>query len=187
MLRTLPEMKVFCPADAMQVRAGLRASLAQDAPVYMRIGKKNEPLIHDEVPNLELGRAIALRAGSDACLVVTGVMVPSALAAAEQLAERGVSVHVENFHTVKPLDTERLSELSERFPVMAVIEEHGRIGGLYGAIAEWYAGQANRAMRVLAFGSEDRFLHEIGTQDFARQHYGMSVTDIIDGVAAALP
>src|ERR1700760_4170007 len=49
-LRALPGMSVVCPGDAHEVRAALRAAVAHDGPVYIRMGKKNEPLVHQDVP-----------------------------------------------------------------------------------------------------------------------------------------
>ena len=44
-------------------------------------------------------------------------------------------MRVEEFHSVKPIDTKRLDELAVNFPQVFILEEHGRIGGLFGAIA----------------------------------------------------
>src|SRR5262245_50146263 len=46
LLRSLPNMKVVCPADAHEVRAAMRAAMHQDGPVYIRLGKKGEPNVH---------------------------------------------------------------------------------------------------------------------------------------------
>ena len=45
-LRSIPNMVVICPGDAFEVRAALRASMQQDRPVYIRMGKKGEPVVH---------------------------------------------------------------------------------------------------------------------------------------------
>ncbi len=182
-LRALPNMMVFCPADPVELRLGLRAALKQDRPVYMRIGKKGEPVLHKEEPPLELGKALTLRDGTDVCLIGTGNIMPVLLAAASELAAKGISARVENFHTVKPLDSHRLKILFERFPLIAVAEEHSKIGGLYGAIAEWRAARADCSGRLINFGVEDLFMHEIGTQDYARQKFGLSAGNIAGTVS----
>ena len=51
-LRALPGMTVHRPADAHEVRGALRAALAHDGPVYIRMGKKGEPLVHEREPEL---------------------------------------------------------------------------------------------------------------------------------------
>ena len=186
LLRTLPGMTVIAPCDEIELRLGLRAALLQDGPVYMRIGKKGEPVIYEQEPEFRLGKAITVRDGANVCLISAGSIMPAVLGAADLLAGRGLSARVESFHTIKPLDTDRLSELFERYPLIAVIEEHGRIGGLGGSIAEWLAlGDAKRA-RMLHFGTDDAFMHEVGSQDYARGKFGLTADNIAEKVSARL-
>jgi transketolase len=185
-LRTLPDMTVLAPADATELRLALREALAQDGPVYMRIGKKGEPSVHTGEPELRLGRAITLQPGTDTCLVTTGTIAPVVLGAAKLLGNEGVSARVESFHTVKPLDEARLAELFGKYAVVAVAEEHGRIGGLGGAIAEWLAAQRGLRGRMLSFGTADAFMHEVGSQDYARRKFGLTAENIAAQVCAAL-
>ena len=182
-LRTLPDMVVLCPADVAEMRLGLRAALAQDRPVYMRIGKKGEPAVHPGFPDFALGKAITVRDGADLCLIGTGNMVATLVKAAELLAARGVSARVESFHTVKPLDGERLAELFGRYATVAVVEEHSVVGGLGGAVAEWLAGQGGAPARLLRFGVPDAFIHTVGSQDDMRRRFGLTPQAIADAVA----
>ena len=177
-LRTLPEMTVLAPADSLELRTGLRAALKHHGPVYMRIGKKGEPQIHAREPEFQLGRALTIQDGTDVCLLATGVMLATAVQAAKLLAEQRISARVESFPTVKPLDTARLAELFGRYGVVAVIEEHGRIGGLGGAIAEWLATQDAPRARLLCFGTADEFMHEVGTTEYARKRFGLTADNI---------
>ncbi|MFM9970254.1 MAG: transketolase family protein [Burkholderiales bacterium] len=177
-LRTLPGMTVFAPCDEVELRLGLRAALAQNGPVYMRIGKKGEPILHKTPPEFKFGKSITLRQGSDVCLIGTGNIVAVTLAAADILAREGVSARVESFHTIKPLDTARLAEVFAAFPVVAVAEEHSKLAGLGGSIAEWRATQENTRARMIAFGAEDVFMHEVGSQEFARAKFGLTAENI---------
>ena len=186
-LRTLPGMTVFAPCDEVELRLGLRAALAQDGPLYMRIGKKGEPVIHPTPPaGFALGKAITLRPGRDACLIAAGTLMPAVLAAADALENAGVSTRVESFHTIKPLDGAKLAEVFRSARLVAVVEEHGLAGGLGGAIAEWRAAQDGSLARMLAFGTADEFMHEIGTQDYARRRFGLTADNIAGRVLGAL-
>jgi transketolase len=185
-LRALPGMTVLAPADAHELRACLRAALRHDGPVYMRIGKKGEPAVHAGEVDVRIGRAITVRQGSHACVIGTGVMVSVAMNAAEQLAAQGMSVRVESFHTVKPLDTLTLRQLFETYPLVAVVEEHSRIGGLGGAIAEWRAREDAGSGRLLTCGTGDRFLHETGSTGYARRQFGLTAERIAEQVRAHL-
>lgn len=177
-LRALPEMTVMAPGDALELRAALRAALKHDGPVYIRIGKKGEPDIHSTEPNLKIGKAITLREGTDTCLIGTGVLTAIALDAAKLLGEQGISARVESFHTIKPLDVARLLEVFSTAPVVATIEEHSKIGGLGGAVSEWFAMQQRPLGQLICFGTEDEFMHEIGSTDYARRKYGLTAENI---------
>jgi transketolase len=185
-LRTLPGMTVLAPADANELRAALRAALKVNGPVYMRIGKKGEPQMHKDVPDLKIGKSITMRKGNDVCLIGTGVMLAVIMDAAKLLQTHGLEARVESFHTIKPLDTSTLSDVFVKYPVVAVAEEHGRIGGLGGSIAEWLAAQAPMRARLLQFGTSDEFMHEIGSQQYARQRFGLTAENIAAQVTAKL-
>lgn len=183
-LRTLPEMTVMAPGDSLELRAALQAALRHDGPVYMRIGKKGEPQIHSQISKLEIGRALTIQDGKDVCLVSTGVMLSVVMDAAKRLAEQKISARVESFPTVKPLDVRRLAEIFGQYPVVAVAEEHGRIGGLAGAVAEWLAAQDKPRAKLLSFGTADEFMHEVGTTEYARRKWGLTAENIAREVAA---
>lgn len=185
-LRTLPNMTVIAPGDAVELRLALRAALKLDGPAYMRIGKKGEPAIHTREPEFTIGKSITVQQGTDVCLISTGVMLPVVVQAAKLLAAQGVSARVESFHTVKPLDEQTLKEVFNGYPLVAVAEEHSRIGGLGGGIAEWLATQENARAKLIAFGTDDAFMHEVGSTNYARQKFGLTADNIAKRVEARL-
>ncbi len=186
-LRVIPGMTVLCPGDPVEVRLALRAALAQEGPVYIRMGKKGEPVVHRQPPDFRIGKAIPLREGTDVCILATGTILPEALRAAESLAAEGVSAAVASFHTVKPLDAEYLKTVFGGFPLVATVEEHSAMGGLGGAVAEWLTEQpTGRRARLLRIGTRDEFLHASGELEFAREHFGLSAHALTGRIQAAL-
>lgn len=181
-LRALPNMTVVCPGDPWEVRSALRAALAHDGPVYVRIGKKGEPAVHDCAPQLTIGKGMVLRDGSEVCLLGTGVLLPAALEAANRLEKQGVSTRVVSFHTVKPLDEMLLAEAFARFSVVATVEEHSILGGLGGSVAEWLADRPPQKARLLRIGTADRFMYESGGTAFARKFFHLTPESIADRV-----
>jgi transketolase len=178
LLRALPNMSVVCPGDAVEVRLALRSALRHDGPVYLRLGKKGEPLVHQAEPAFQIGKGILVRPGTDVCLLSTGNMLPVAVQAGEELGRKGISAQVVSFHTVKPLDEALLSEAFERFRVVAAIEEHSVLGGLGGSIAEWLSERPGAKARLCRIGSADSFIHESGDQDYARGRLGLTAEAI---------
>lgn len=184
-LRTLPNMRVLAPCDSIELRLALRAVLKEDGPVYIRIGKKGEPAIHASEPDFRIGRGIVVRPGTEVGLVAAGTIMPEVLGAADRLAALGVSAEVVSFHSIKPLDTAYLDDACGRFTLLATVEEHGCIGGLGSAVAEHLAPR-RAAPPQLLFGSADEFMHEVGTQEYARRKFGLTAENISATVLQAL-
>ena len=184
-LRTLPGMRVMAPCDVTELCHVLRAALQQAHPVYIRIGKKGEPVIHEQIPQFEIGKSIVLREGADVALLGAGTVMPEILKAAALLKEKNISAEVVSFHTIKPLDIDYLQLASKRCKLLVSIEEHGLIGGFGGAVAEWCARESHRTP-LLSIGTPDEFMHEIGSQEYARAKYGLFAENIAAKVAARM-
>jgi transketolase len=186
-LRSIPNMVVMCPGDAWEVRAALRAILRQDRPVYMRMGKKGEPVVHKGMPpGFAIGRSLTVTDGKDVCLLSTGNMLPEVIEAAHKLKEKGISARVDSFHTVKPLDGSCLEEAFSRYKLVATIEEHSLIGGLGSAVAEWVVDHAITPRCFLRFGTPDAFFKWSGEQEYARERLGLTGHQIADRILQAL-
>lgn len=186
-LRVLPGMTVLAPCESRDLRELLRAALNQEGPVYIRIGKKDEPKVYPEImPPIEIGRATRIREGGDVCLIATGTIMGEVVRAAQLMEERGVSVRIESFHTVKPLDTKCLADSFSQCRLVAVIEEHSRLGGLASSIAEWRVEQRGKLADMMGFGVPDEFLHEVGTQAYARRKFGLTAENISSKLIANL-
>jgi transketolase len=184
-MRVLPNMTVLAPADEVELRLCLREALKINGPVYMRIGKKGEQVVPKKEHKFAIGRSSKVQDGDDVCLIVAGTLLPTVMIAAEALSEMGISARVESFHTVKPMDEITIREVFGKCKVVAVIEEHSRIGGLGGAVSEWVALQVDSRARLVTFGTDDCFLHEVGTQNYAREKYGLTAPNIISKVSRA--
>jgi transketolase len=185
-LRVLPNITVLAPADEVELRQCMRAALKLKGPVYIRIGKKGEEIIPKPDESFAIGRSITVREGRDVCLIGTGTIMPEVLKAAQLLDQQGVSARVESCHTIKPLDLNMLAEVSGKFQLLAVVEEHSKIGGLGGSVAEWLVSQSTYKSRLLGFGTDDEFMHEVGTQEYARAKYGLTAENIASKVKIAL-
>ena len=177
---------MLAPADEVELRQCLRAALKLNGPVYIRIGKKGEQIIPKLDDAFEIGRSITVKEGSDVCLIGTGTIMPELLKAAEIMATQSVSARVESCHTVKPLDVAMLGDVISKYSLIAVVEEHSRIGGLGGGVAEWLVAQDENRPRLLAFGTDDKFLHEVGSQEYARKRNGLTADNIALKVLQAL-
>ena len=186
-MRSLPNMTVICPGDAVETRCALRAALHQGGPAYLRLGKKNEPIVHATPPEFVLGKGISLNEGQDACLLSVGTLLPLAVEAAQMLSSQGIATEVVSLHTVKPLDTDLLQRIFSTKKVVAVLEEHVPSGGAWSAVAEWLSMQQapNAMARLVRCGAKDMFYTQGGNAAWAQQRSGLTVSDVCSTIASA--
>ena len=179
--RALPNITILAPSDSVELKKCLNEALKLNSPVYIRIGKKGEEILTNESTPFMIGKSVNFKKGGKVCLIATGTIMSEALKAAELLENKGISTCVEGFHTIKPIDKKSLKRLFSLFDVISVIEEHSSIGGLFGAISEWITLEDNMFnSKVLSFGTKDEFMHEVGTQQYARKLNGIDALNIFN-------
>ena len=106
-LAHVPGLKVVCPATVADAYGLMRAAIDDPDPVifiehkalYARSGDLAAPPA--AVP---IGRAAVARPGQDLTIVTWGAALHEALAAAQQLAERGIEAEVIDLRSLQPWD-----------------------------------------------------------------------------------
>jgi transketolase len=186
MLRSLPNMNILCPGDAMEVHGCIRAAFAHDGPSYIRLGKKGEPVIHDEIPDLTIGQPLTIREGKDVTILSVGTMLPTAVEASDLLSKSGFEAGVTSFHTVKPLNTDTLAKAFNSSRLVVTLEEHSLIGGLGSAVAEWIVDQGGNTTGLLRIGTPDKFFSEAGEQEYARERLGLDPESVAGAITARI-
>ena len=156
LMRVIPGMTVISPADDVETKAAVRAACEMNGPVYLRTGRAGVPVINDNPDyRFEIGKGIQLKEGGDVSIVATGLMVNSALEAAELLAADGIKADVINIHTIKPIDKDILVKTAQKTGKVFTAEEHSVIGGLGAAVCEVLAEEC--PTKVYRIGVNDVF------------------------------
>ena len=155
LMRTIPGMTVINPCDDVEARAAVKAAYEIDGPVYLRFGRLAAPVLNKEDYKFEVGKGVTMREGKDLTIVATGLMVSSALEAAEKLSHDGIEATVINIHTIKPLDEELIVESAKATGKVVTVEEHSVIGGLGSAVCDCLSAKA--PTKVLKIGVNDTY------------------------------
>ena len=172
-LRALPGVTVFTPGDPEEVEAIVPVMLKTPGTCYLRLGRGGEPTLHDgPVTCWEVPKALTLREGKDVAILSAGGILTQTLSAAKMLEEKGVSAEVVSFPCIKPIDREKLVELSRRFRHIVTVEEHSVVGGFGSAVCEVIA-ETGAPCRVHRIGMEDVYSCIVGTQQYLRAEYQM--------------
>lgn len=183
-LRTIPRMTIVAPADEAEMGRLMPETVDYRGPIYIRLGKGNEPILTtDEIP-FQIGKAIPMREGTDALIITTGVTLKAALDAAANLSKQGLEAAVLHVHTVKPLDSDAILKYAADVPVIVTIEEHTLMGGLGSAVAELVAeANFNPAKRFKRIGIPDVFPEQYGSQESLMALYGITAEKLAAAVA----
>ena len=156
LMRSIPNMTIVNPADAVEARAAIKAALDYEGPMYIRLGRLAVPVYNDPATyEFKLGKGICLKEGSDVTIIATGLMVDMANTAAKMLSDEGISARVINIHTIKPLDKDIILKAASETGALVVAEEHNIIGGLGSAVAETVCESC--PVPVLRVGTNDVF------------------------------
>lgn len=151
LMRSIPGITIFSPADALETVKAFDAALALDGPCYIRLTGSDRQLVYKEDYKYNLTKANLLKEGKDVVLLSTGSMVASSLAVASELEEiLHVNVGCVDLHCISPFDNGLLISLKEA-KLIVTIEEHAVNGGLGSVVCE-FAGEQTGFPPILKIG-----------------------------------
>lgn len=181
-LRSIPGIVIFEPADPVQLRAAMPVLNDYDGAVYVRLFRKELPAVFSEDYQFDLFRADVLKEGKDLSVFATGFQLKDALEAADILAADGIDAEVINIHTIKPIDRETVIASARKTGAVLTVENHNVIGGLHSAVLE---ALAREKIPACAVGVQDRF-GEVGMLPYLRKAIGLTVENIVSTAKEAV-
>lgn len=184
-MKALPNMKIICPADHLEVEAATLSISQEVGPFYLRLGKKGEKNIHRTIQNFKIGKAITVRKGKDITIIATGNMLEAAIEVANLLASQYLEVQVLSVHTVKPLDNEAILNAAAETKAIFTIEEHFYEGGLGASVAEVLSEQKHTCL-FKRFAVKNEVFKICGTQEYLRELNGLTVPQIEQKIKESL-
>jgi len=174
-MRALPNVAIYSPADHVAAAALFDPCLANTGPKYLRLDAQVLPVVYEsEPPDLEHGFNVHRQDGK-VCLVATGYMLHTALKAADQFAASGRPLGVIDLFDLSGFDARALSQRLARYAGIVTLEEgfRGR-GGLDAMMFDLHARQRPGA-RMLNIGVEGDYRFELGTRDQLHEQVGIGL------------
>jgi len=157
-LRVLPNMTIMAPGDEHDLKQMLDLALTHDGPCAIRYPKAALPEVTGKRQVVALGQSELLRQGADGAILCAGGLLSHGLAAADQLAERGLELTVLNARFIKPLDTEVILETLRTSPFVVTLEEAALAGGFGSAVVEAAADAGADARHLCRLGIPDSYV-----------------------------
>jgi transketolase len=182
-LRAVLDSVVLYPGDANQTVRLLDAMREHRGISYMRTTRGATPVIYGPDESFEIGGSRTVREGSGITLIGAGITLHACLAAAEQLAGKGVEARVIDLYSVKPVDSEAILRAASETPALITVEDHWPEGGIgetvAGVLAE--SGSATPLRKLAVRGRPGS-----GPPDELLAAAGIDAAAIVDAAQAAL-
>lgn len=175
-MRTMPNLKIFNPADATSTAACARLCHQSDGPSYVRIEKG---LLHGlYAPDHNFSPGLSqLREGADALIISTGYLTQTAVKVSAELQAQGVDCGVLDLYRIKPLNTGALLTQLRKAKRIIIMEEQTPIGGIGSLVCE-LLGEHGLAVPVRRYHLPDAPCYRYGSREWLHQEFGLDVTTV---------
>ena len=135
--RAVLDSVVLYPSDANQAVALLDAMRGHRGISYMRTTRGATSVIYGANESFEIGGSATVRSddADDVTLIAAGITLHESLAAAEELAGRGIAARVIDLYSVKPVDAEAILAAARETKALITVEDHWAEGGIGETVA----------------------------------------------------
>lgn len=131
-MRGIPNVNVFAPADEDDLVKMLPIIWQAKGPAYTRINARKTTYVHQP---FEWGKAEIIAVGADVTILTYGLLFEQALIAIQILEAEGLSAGLINMRSLKPVDEQAILTAAASGTVVT-LEDHFVTGGLYSIVAE---------------------------------------------------
>jgi transketolase len=181
-LRALPNIRIYSPCDAEELKACFAECIEYDGPSYIRVGKADRPVVH-QLQRTSTEPCFTFKPDVvklPLCLVASGSMV----SVAHKLAIH-FGVHCVSIPRLKPFPDSSVRLLSA-FKYLVTFEEHSRFGGMTSSIADVFCQVGEPLPRVYAYTLKDKFSEHCGSHQYALSEHGLSDEQLIASLRALI-
>lgn len=181
LMRSMPNMTVLAPCDAIETRKATLSAAFNGKPTYIRFAREKTPVMTTDETPFEIGKAEIFWQSKNpiVAIVACGPLVYEAFLAAKELEESGMDSLVLNCHTIKPIDQQAVVSVARKCGAIVTVEEHQIDGGLGSAVVEVLA--RNWPVPVEFIGMPNCF-GESGQPNELLEKYGMKAKNIVEAV-----
>ena len=171
-LRALPNMRIFCPCDSVELKACVEEAIKLPLPAYIRIGKKGEKQIHTSLEQHSIIRPSKIFTGSKIAVLCCGTLMEETIEAIKLANEQDIFPSLYSSPVVKPLNENFIHEINGNYDTLIAIEEHSKIGGFGEALSSLITKNQYK-IKLISIGVEDVFIKDLGSQEYVRKKQGL--------------
>ena len=171
LLNNLPKIKIFSPSDNNDLKEHLRYSLNSKnlSTTYIRIGKKNEPLIKKFKSKINQINYVS-KNFSDLVLIFTGPLSEPINEAHEKLKSHKVKIDIINLHQIKPI-TKSMIKVLAKYKYIYTLEEHFPSTGIKSILS---SNLSDKKIVIKSINNKNEFVSQLGSRNYVRNKFGIS-------------
>ena len=171
-MRSIPEVMVFDPADGVQLHWLIKKLPSLQGVHYIRSTRKYLPTIYQKGSSFSIGKGNIIKEGKDILVISAGQLLYDTLITANELEGEGIGLEVIDMFTLKPLDIELIERELQGKKAVITFENHNVINGLGSAVAEVMA-EKGAAIPLRRIGVVEAF-GQVGTVEYLQNAYGLT-------------
>ena len=179
LMRGLPNMSVFVPADCNECAQIIKYASEHKGPMYIRVPRSNVCDVYEENYKFDFNKAQVLQDGTDVTIFTNGETVAEAIEAVNELTKDGYSIGIVSVPVVKPIDAETIINQAKKSKFVITIENHSVIGGLGSAVCEVLS--ESHPTIVHRIGVNDKF-GQTGKAEELLDCYGLSANKLKEAI-----
>lgn len=177
-MRAIPNLQIYNPADSLEMEYALKEILNSSSPAYLRLGKGGEPNIHDQVIE-SMDFPICVQQGDRGAIIFSGTIGIEVVNAWDSLRKQGVSPSVYSIPRIFPApDLSVIANDGVSGPLL-IVEEHSLTGGFSSAFLEWNSDQG-LSLETHRIGVRTASIGEIGSQQYQRKIHKIDAENIVN-------
>jgi transketolase len=177
-MRGIPNMNIFCPADIDDMLLGLKKMIEYPSAFYMRYNPTAALVEHSDI---KIGKAEVFGDGSEVAILVYGFLFAETYKAKLMLESKGISVRLINIRTPKPIDEETILRAVDECKLIVTVEDHFITGGLYTILAELLL-RNHKTANVLPFALMNKWFKPALLNDVL-EYEGFTAEKIVEGIS----
>jgi 1-deoxy-D-xylulose-5-phosphate synthase len=182
-LRPVPNLTISSPYDECELRRLMYTAVQPDMGAFViRYPRGKGALVDWRCPleTVEVGKGRRMRSGDDVAFITIGPLGKVMESVVDEAVKQGVSVAHYDMRFLKPIDTDILREVGEKFKYVVTLEDGCVNGGLGSAVIE-YMAENGYTPKVEILGIPDKFI-EHGTPEELYRVCGMDKESVLNAI-----
>jgi len=182
LMLSIPNLKVFAPADANEMETLILASVTDPNPIYIRFGKGGEKIVTEGYGDSIYDPKIFGNPDAEIVICTTGVVLQHCLDAQKILNTEGLAVTIAHFPYLNDLQVEKSKKMYTKANLIVCAEEHIPIGGLFTRLLHSFQAAGLESKKMKQISLQHKFSHNYGSQLDHLIHNGLDGSSIAKSI-----